>query len=70
MKKLILVFFFLFSGLQALDIDPKTLQEIVADDPSALKERVILARYYQQQGNDLKALVLLKEILDQDADNK
>ena len=70
MRKFLLVASLFFTTLQAMDIDVKTLEEITAQNPSALKERVILAKYYEKQHNDLKALLLLKEVLDQDAKNK
>lgn len=54
----------------ALEIDYQTLQSIVDEDPSALKERVLLARYYEKNDNDLKAKELVKEILKLDAKNK
>lgn len=70
MKKLFIVLMFVVASLQALDIDVPTLEEIVAQNKSALKERVILAKYYEKQGNDLKAMVLLKEVLEQEKTNK
>jgi len=54
----------------AVELDIPTLEEIVANDSLALKERVLLAKYYEKNGNDLKALTLVDEVLKQDAKNK
>ena len=70
MKKLLILAVVFFSSLYAMSIDVKTLEDIVAQNPQALKERLILAKYYEQQKNDLKALVLVKEVLKQDPKNK
>jgi len=69
MIKLFLITFFAWS-LYGMEIDYKTLEEIVANNPKAIKERVILAKYYEKNSNDLKAMNLVDEVLHRDAKNK
>lgn len=63
MMKFFLVLSILLTNLAALDIDPKVLQEIIDKNPDAYKERVLLAKYYANQDNDLKALDILNDLL-------
>jgi Flp pilus assembly protein TadD len=70
MKKIIYILLISSILLAAMDIDYKTLEEIVSNDSHALKERIILAKYYEKNGNDLKAMNLLDEVLSQDVENK
>ncbi|UCM99434.1 tetratricopeptide repeat protein [Sulfurimonas sp. SWIR-19] len=61
---------FLFSSsLQAIELDIATLENIIQDNSGVIKERILLAKYYQKKGNNLKALELLDEVLAQDAQN-
>jgi len=62
MKKTLFLTLLSFS-LHALDIDPQILQEIIDKNPDAYKEKLLLAKYYEQHANDLKALSLIKDIL-------
>jgi tetratricopeptide (TPR) repeat protein len=59
----ILLFSFLSLQVMGMDIDVSTLQEIISNDSKAYKERLILAKYYEKQGNNLKAELLAKEVL-------
>ena len=70
MHKIILVFIALLINVYAVELDIKTLQDIVQNDESAMKERVLLAKYYEKNDNNLKALVLVNEVLQQDPKNK
>jgi len=63
MLKIISIVFFTVSFLFSVEIDPVILQKIIADNPHAEKEKVILASYYTRKDNDLKALTLLDEVL-------
>ena len=56
--------------LFAMKIDVTTLQDIVDSDPSVVKERLLLAKYYAKNENDLKALTLLQEVLNLEPKNK
>lgn len=53
-----------------MDVDFKMLQKIIDKNPHALKEKVILAKYYLRKGNDLKAKLLVESILKEDSQNK
>ena len=55
--------------LQALQIDVSTLQKIIQEQPDALQERLILARYYLQQSNVIKAEDLVQDVLRKDPKN-
>ena len=55
--------------VNAMQIDPQVLQKIVDENPHALKEKVLLAKYYMQQGNDLKAKLLVASVLKEDKHN-
>lgn len=70
MLKIFILFLFVLSHLNAVEINPKVLEEIIQTDPLAKKERVILAKYYLNKGNKLKALILLDEVLQHDPKNK
>jgi len=70
MKRLILTTSLLFSHLCAIDLDIDTLQQIIQSNPDANKERLILAKYYKNQGNDIKALTLLEEVLEKEPKQK
>lgn len=67
--RLLLLQLFLYSSLQAIELDIATLESIIQNNPSIIKERILLAKYYQKKGNNLKALELLDEVLAQDAKN-
>jgi len=70
MVKILFTLLILTISAYSIELDIKTLQEIVDNDSSAIKERVLLAKYYEKNDNDLKALVLVEEVLGQDAKNK
>ena len=70
MIKIIFFILLLAFNSYAIDLDIKTLQEIVDNDSTALKERVLLAKYYEKEGNNLKSLTLVQEVLHQDPKNK
>jgi len=57
-------------SLLALDMDPAVLEEIIQNNPDAQKEKLLLAKYYAQHNNDIKASVLLEDILKNDKNNK
>jgi tetratricopeptide (TPR) repeat protein len=67
-KILFLTLFSLF--LYGVDIDPKILQEIIEDNPQDYKEKLLLAKYYESKSNDLKASILLEDILQNNPKNK
>jgi len=69
-KKIFLILLLLTIYTQAIDLDAKVLQKIVDDNPQAVKEKVLLAKYYMQHGNDLKAMALVNSALKQDKNNK
>ena len=56
-------------SLHAIDIDVQSLEKIASEHPDALKERLILARYYLQKGNRLKAQMLVEDVLKKDPKN-
>lgn len=60
----------LISSVYAFDIDINTLEQITQNNPDAFKERLILAKYYKKQGNNLKALTLLNEVLEKEPKQK
>ena len=70
MNKIILTLFLLCINIYAVELDIKTLEEIIQNDDSAIKERVLLAKYYEKNENNLKALTLLDEVLKLDTQNK
>jgi len=53
-----------------MEVDFKMLQKIIDKNPHALKEKVILAKYYMDNGNDLKAKLLVESVLKEDSQNK
>jgi len=61
-RKIILLSLWTIS-LFAMQIDVPTLETIVQNDQQAYKERLILAKYYEQEGYDKKAVSLAKEVL-------
>ena len=67
-----IVLFIILGAINVLsiEIDYKTLEEIIAQDEGVIRERVLLAKYYTKEDNNLKALNLLKEVLDLDPENK
>lgn len=69
MIKILLVISFLIGSISALELDVKTLQKIVDEDPTALKEKILLAKYYEKNENNLKALTFVEEVLEQDSSN-
>lgn len=69
MIKILLSVLLLIGSLSALELDVKTLQEIAEKDPTALKEKILLAKYYEKNENNLKALALIEEVLEQDSAN-
>lgn len=70
MLKFLFVFLLLLSRLNALDIDPDTLEKIIQADPQAKPERIILAKYYIDKGEETKALLLANEVLKLDPKNR
>ena len=70
MIKLTLILLLLFNILQAIEIDPSVLEEVVESNPDAIQERLLLAKHYEGQDNDLAALTLLKEVLQKDPKNQ
>ena len=70
MIKKIFFLFLLSVNLFGLQIDLKTLKDIISSNPQAYKERVILATYYIKHGDDAKANKLLNEALKIKADDK
>lgn len=59
-----LLFLFVFCvSLFGIDIDPKVLREIIANNPDAYKEKIVLAKYYHNNSNDIKAQMLIDEVL-------
>lgn len=68
-KAFILLCLFL-ANLAAMDIDPKVLQDIIDKNPEAYKEKILLAKYYTKNGNNLKALNILNEVLEKRPNNK
>ncbi len=65
------IFIFLLSfPLYSLDIDTNTLEKIIQENPNAYKERLILAKYYKEHGNFLKAQTLIEQILQQNPQQK
>jgi tetratricopeptide (TPR) repeat protein len=69
MLRIIFTFFILLTTLYSIELDVKTLQEIVDNDSSAINERLLLAKYYEKNENNLKALTLVDEVLQIDAKN-
>jgi len=53
-----------------MEMDVETLQNIVNEDSTVIKERVLLAKYYAKHDNDLKALSLVEEVLELEPKNK
>ena len=70
MMKIFFLTLFLALNVSALELDIETLQEIVDNDPSVVKEKILLAKYYEKNENDLKALTLVEEVLEQDSKNE
>jgi tetratricopeptide (TPR) repeat protein len=68
-KHVIGIFLLCHVTLFALEADIPTLLQIVKENPSAVEERLILAKYYKEQKNMLKAELLLDEVLAIDAEN-
>ncbi len=66
---LVILQFCFLSSLQAIELDIATLENIVQENPEVIQERILLAKYYQKKGNDLKALELLDEVLVKDPKN-
>ncbi|MBU1659612.1 tetratricopeptide repeat protein [bacterium] len=62
--KILFVLSSLFLYLFAVEIDPKILEDIIAKDPENYTEKVILAKYYEKNGNDLKAIKIINEVLE------
>jgi predicted Zn-dependent protease len=58
-----------YVSLFALEADIPTLLQIVKENPNAVEERLILAKYYKEQKNMLKAELLVDEVLAIEADN-
>lgn len=69
MKIFFLTLFFMLN-VSALELDIKTLQEIIDNDPTVVKEKVLLAKYYAKNENNLKALSLVEEVLEVEPKNK
>ena len=69
MKKTFFLVFLTFS-LQAVELNPQVLQEIIQNNPSAYKEKILLAKYYEKHSNDLKASALVKDVLKKHPKNK
>jgi len=69
MKYLFILSFLIFN-IFAMDIDYKTLETIIQKNPNAIKEKVLLAKYYMKQSNDLKAMTLLDEVLEKQPKNQ
>lgn len=70
MLKIVFTLLLLALNTYAIELDIQMLQGIVDKHPDALKERLILAKYYEKNDNDLKSLTLLKEVLKQEPKNK
>ena len=68
-KKTFLVTLFSLS-LSAIELDPKVLQEIIQNNPEAYKEKLLLAKYYEKNGNNLKALTLIENVLEKNPKEK
>ncbi len=64
MRQTLLLSTLLSLTLNAIDIDPKVLQEIIQNNPDAYKEKLLLAKYYEKNGNNLKALTLIENVLE------
>ena len=57
------------TSLFALEVDVPMLLQIVEENRNVVQERLILAKYYKEQKNMLKAELLVDEVLEIDADN-
>jgi len=69
MRKILLTLLISLS-LSAVELDIATLQEIVENNPDATKEKVLLAKHYAKNENNLKALSLVEEVLEVEPKNK
>jgi len=67
--RLFLLQLFIYTSLHAIALDIPTLENIVQNNPQVVKERILLAKYYQKKGNNLKALEYLDEVLVQEPKN-
>jgi len=64
MIKILLFLSLIIFNLSALEVDTKTLQNIIDNDSEAYLERLLLAKYYEKHNNDLKARSLANEVLE------
>jgi len=69
MIKILLTLFILSIEVFAMEMDVETLQNIVDQDSTVIKERVLLAKYYAKNENNLKALSLVEEVLELEPKN-
>jgi len=70
MIKILLISLLISLNLFAVELDIETLQEIVDNNPGATKEKVLLAKHYAKNENNLKALSLVEEVLEVEPKNK
>jgi len=68
--KNIFFIFLLSMTLFGLQINIKTLENIISNNPQAYKERIILSTYYAKHGDDAKADKLVNEALKIKANDK
>jgi len=64
------IYLIFLTNLFATDIDPAVFEDIIAQNPHAYKEKIILAKYYTKNDNDLKATMLIEDVLRDDAKNE
>ena len=69
MLKILYLMFIVTVFTVGIEIDFGVLQEIVNENPHALKEKVLLAKHYIKKGNVLKARVLIDSVLEEDKNN-
>lgn len=70
MRKVIFILLCFVTLSFAIEIDIDAFEKIIDKNPEALQERLLLAKYYEKQNNDLKALSLLNEVLNQESNNQ
>jgi len=63
MKKIFFLLCLLSGMSYALELDISSFEKIIQENPSAVEERLILARYNEHAGNELKALSLVNDAL-------
>lgn len=72
LKKIILLFsiFILLQASNQVEIDINQLQKVIKENKTDVKDRLLLAKYYENKKNYNKALKLLNEILKINKKNK